>query len=661
MSRELNRIKRDKDFLDMLKKDDTTIGDIVKKFGLGALKDTYDDTLGVVVDAARGGYKVGKNLVKEIKKVSNTTVGEIKGKPKSEAAKQKEAKNTKPSTQSQPKKQSNQTKATSASSLTDRFTGNTTRNVGTKQSADYIKKLIVDEARRQGVPPELALAVAQHESGFNNTAISPKNKNGSRDHGVFQLNDKYHHLNNVYDPVENVRYGVGMLRDGLKRNNGDIAATLRQYNTGNSKPSIDGNTYANKVMALLPQYNQNTINTIASSNPAPEGTLDGDGNLIANNPNVTGAAAPIPQINEVMGIQTTPDQMYNAVAGGTSQTQKDALNALNYAQGQLIPTEARALMNRTYGAGVQDYADAYNAQIANLDKAYEDVQNTRATSDQELLAKFQAMRDLAAQDPRLRNQGYHIDPKVLDRAMTSQALMASPQNPITYQDMVNAQYEAQIANQYGVPYNEYLDSRLGNINNNMRIKQGEIEYLANRAASGDTLAQQKLQAFTTAGTNYMSGLTNAGKLDEDMAKAYMQAVMTGNTDLLKQFQTAFQNAPVETQKQIGDTLRSIISGQSGITQTGISANSAETVAGINQQPKMLELPSQINLNEAQALKARGEGQMYGVAGGLDEGQASVINYGGNYTPVNPNANRQSQPLILWGGNNGSFFNLGGNK
>ena len=57
--------------------------------------------------------------------------------------------------------------------------------VGTKQSTAYIKKLIVDEARRQGVPESLALAVAAHESGFNNIAVSRKNTDGSRDHGVF--------------------------------------------------------------------------------------------------------------------------------------------------------------------------------------------------------------------------------------------------------------------------------------------------------------------------------------------------------------------------------------------------------------------------------------------------------------------------------------------
>ena len=559
-------IKNLQEFKKVLSNDDSTMADVISAAGKFGIKFIGDKTIGQVVDRAVAGTNLAKNTVNKVNKALNTTVGEVKGKPKSEAAKQKEVQKSKEkttTTQKKPKEQKQvtpQSKATSASNLTSRYTGSSdiNRNVGTKQSTEYIKKLIVDEAKRQGVPPELALAVAQHESGFNNTAISPKNKNGSRDHGVFQLNDKYHHLNNVYDPVENVRYGVGMLKDGLKRNNGDITATLRQYNTGSAKPSTDGNTYANKVMALLPQYNQNTIDTIAASNPALQGTLDGDGNLIANNPNVTGAAAPIPRIDEVMGIQTSPNQMYNDMTGYRDITQKDAKDALKYAQDRLMPTQAQALLNKAFGAGIQDYQNAYNQQVANIDKAYQDVQNTRATNDQELMAKFQAMRDLAAQDPRLQNMGYQIDPRVLDRAMTAQALMANPQNPVAYQDMVNAQYQAQIANQYGVPYQEYLDSRLGNINNNMRISQGEIEYLAARAAAGDTLAQQRLQTLQAANTSYTTGLANVGKLDAENAKTAISGLLTGNNQLLSNFMNAYNNADTNTQQRINEVLTSLI-------------------------------------------------------------------------------------------------------
>lgn len=119
-----------------------------------------------------------------------------------------------------------------------------------KYKPEVIKQMIVEEATRQGVPVELAIAVAQQESGFNNKAVSKANTDGSRDHGVFQLNDRYHKLKNIYDPIENIRYGVGMLREGLKKNKGNVQKTLSDYNAGsNAKGSARaaGDSYALKV------------------------------------------------------------------------------------------------------------------------------------------------------------------------------------------------------------------------------------------------------------------------------------------------------------------------------------------------------------------------------------------------------------------------------
>ena len=104
--------------------------------------------------------------------------------------------------------------------------------------------------------------------------------------------------------------------------------------------------------------------------------------------------------------------MYNTITD--LQTGKDNVyDAYGTFGNKPIPTSAQELLNRSYGAGVQDYKNAYDAQIANIDKAYQDIENTRATNNQELLAKFQAMREIAAQDPRLQNQGYHGRYKVL--------------------------------------------------------------------------------------------------------------------------------------------------------------------------------------------------------------------------------------------------------
>lgn len=70
--------------------------------------------------------------------------------------------------------------------LVDGKTGNATIN-----SAALNEQIIRKIAQEQGVDPELAVRVAKCESSLNDKAINT-NSEGSRDRGLFQINDKYH-------------------------------------------------------------------------------------------------------------------------------------------------------------------------------------------------------------------------------------------------------------------------------------------------------------------------------------------------------------------------------------------------------------------------------------------------------------------------------------
>ncbi len=86
---------------------------------------------------------------------------------------------------------------------------------------------IRQEADKQGVPVDLALAVAEQESGFNPTAVNPK----SGATGTFQF------LPSVakgrgFDPTDqraNVIEGVKYLRELLDKHQGDPEAVLKEY------------------------------------------------------------------------------------------------------------------------------------------------------------------------------------------------------------------------------------------------------------------------------------------------------------------------------------------------------------------------------------------------------------------------------------------------
>lgn len=125
-------------------------------------------------------------------------------------------------------------------------------------------RMIADEARDQGIDPELALAVAWAESNFNPYAIGPKVKGG---HAIGPM--QVHETNapglgiqphDLHDPKTNVRAGVRILKDNLRMFNGNKQAALAAYN---SNP-----TYAKDFvqsggqMTLLPSETQNYLKKI---------------------------------------------------------------------------------------------------------------------------------------------------------------------------------------------------------------------------------------------------------------------------------------------------------------------------------------------------------------------------------------------------------------
>ncbi len=108
---------------------------------------------------------------------------------------------------------------------------------------DYIRQA----ASKAGVPVELALAVAQQESGFNPMAVNPK----SGATGVFQFipsTAKARGLNPA-DPVQNIQHGVTYLRELLDRHQGNVDAVLKEYGG-----VVNDATYVPNVVARMKAF-----------------------------------------------------------------------------------------------------------------------------------------------------------------------------------------------------------------------------------------------------------------------------------------------------------------------------------------------------------------------------------------------------------------------
>ena len=119
-----------------------------------------------------------------------------------------------------------------------------------------IQQQIIDTANSYGVDPNLALAVAQKESGFNQAAMG-----SSGEIGVFQLMPATAQSLGVnpYDLSGNIDGGIGLLSTLLSKYNGNTSLALAAYNAG--EPKVD----AGNIPTSTQTYVQDILGSIGST------------------------------------------------------------------------------------------------------------------------------------------------------------------------------------------------------------------------------------------------------------------------------------------------------------------------------------------------------------------------------------------------------------
>jgi len=97
-----------------------------------------------------------------------------------------------------------------------------------------ISSIIIKHALDNNIPINVAFAQAWEESRFNPKAVSDYNSDGSRDWGLFQLNDGWHSYTEkqLFDANFNSRKGMQHLAEMIDRNDGNIITGLYCYNAG---------------------------------------------------------------------------------------------------------------------------------------------------------------------------------------------------------------------------------------------------------------------------------------------------------------------------------------------------------------------------------------------------------------------------------------------
>lgn len=119
---------------------------------------------------------------------------------------------------------------------------------GAAGGASRYDALFAKYGKQYGVDPRLLKAIAVKESGLNPDAVSPANKNGTRDHGLMQHNSRYLADRGLSDdwanPERSIEEAAKLLRRNIDASGGDVRGGVRRYN--GSGPAAEA--YADDVM-----------------------------------------------------------------------------------------------------------------------------------------------------------------------------------------------------------------------------------------------------------------------------------------------------------------------------------------------------------------------------------------------------------------------------
>ena len=125
-----------------------------------------------------------------------------------------------------------------------------------KNSFTWVKKdfyfHLQNTCKKYNIDPLFALSIAQAESGGRNV-VSKRNKNGTRDFGIFQVNsvwEKRTYL--LLDYKINTNIAIAYLKQCLKKSKGDKYMACVYYNAGlncNVKKYLQNRSaYPNKIL-----------------------------------------------------------------------------------------------------------------------------------------------------------------------------------------------------------------------------------------------------------------------------------------------------------------------------------------------------------------------------------------------------------------------------
>ena len=123
--------------------------------------------------------------------------------------------------------------------------------------SDSLQRYIYEICADEGVPVTLALAMIEHESGFNPEVIS-----STDDYGLMQLNAINHEwLEDFLNPYQNAFCGITIIGSYIEKY-GDYGKALMAYNMGDYgaqkawENGVTSSSYSTTILDLMQKYEE---------------------------------------------------------------------------------------------------------------------------------------------------------------------------------------------------------------------------------------------------------------------------------------------------------------------------------------------------------------------------------------------------------------------
>jgi soluble lytic murein transglycosylase-like protein len=137
-----------------------------------------------------------------------------------------------------------------------------------------IELLVRQWAPQYAIDPDLVMALIAVESGFNVTAVSPKNAQG-----LMQLipgTAERFGVKNVYNPLQNLKGGLAYLRWLMAYFEGDVALVLAAYNSGEETveryrgipPYAETRNYVKQITGIYRKPSHPYVTEVVAPSPA---------------------------------------------------------------------------------------------------------------------------------------------------------------------------------------------------------------------------------------------------------------------------------------------------------------------------------------------------------------------------------------------------------